>query len=114
MKTTRYNMDKVQQLPEYNPADYLNDKQSAANVLNELFMTEDSAPTIAYILGELSRKHGMSEVSIHSGIKRESLYHALRKDPNSKPRFDTIFKVINALGFELMVVPVNTTPVSGK
>jgi len=35
-----------------------------------------------------------------SGLTREALYKALR--PNSQPRFDTILRVCNALGVQLV------------
>ena len=39
-----------------------------------------------------------------AGLGRESLYKALT--PGAKPRYDTMIKVINALGVQLQVVPV--------
>ncbi len=42
----------------------------------------------------------MAQIAQSTGITREALYKALR--PNAKPRFDTIHKVIGALGIKLV------------
>jgi len=49
-----------------------------------------------HALGVVARARGMSAVAEKSGLTREALYKALR--PSSKPRFDTIYRVCNALG----------------
>ena len=55
-------------------------------------------------LGYIAKAKGMSMVAKESGLGRESLYKAL--SPGSKPRFDTILKVIKALGVKLHAEPV--------
>ena len=45
------------------------------------------------------KARGMTEIAKTSGLTREALYKALR--PGSQPRFDTILKVIHALGLRL-------------
>ena len=49
----------------------------------------------------------MSQVAKDAGLSRESLYKALSGDRN--PNFDTILKVISALGIRLHAEPVHTT-----
>ena len=46
----------------------------------------------------------MAIIAKESGLGRESLYKALA--PGSHPRFDTILKVIKALGVKLHAEPV--------
>jgi probable addiction module antidote protein len=46
----------------------------------------------------------MSQVARDAGLSRESLYKALSGD--RAPSFDTILKVINALGLKLHAEPV--------
>lgn len=55
-------------------------------------------------LGYIAKAKGMAMIANESGLGRESLYKAL--SPGSKPRFDTILKVIKALGVKLHVEPV--------
>jgi probable addiction module antidote protein len=43
----------------------------------------------------------LAEISKSSGITREALYKALK--PNTKPRFDTVSKVLAALGMRMTV-----------
>ena len=45
----------------------------------------------------------MTEIARASGLGRENLYNALRADAH--PRFDTIQRVLAALGVELHVRP---------
>ena len=57
------------------------------------------AAFIAKALGDIARAKGMSEVARDAGLSRESLYRALSGERN--PGFDTILKVIDALGLRL-------------
>jgi probable addiction module antidote protein len=56
---------------------------------------------IAKALGDIARAKGMSQVARDAGLSRESLYKALSGDRS--PGFDTILKVIGALGLTLHV-----------
>ncbi len=58
-------------------------------------------------LGYVAEARGMAQVAVASGSGRESLYKAL--SPGAKPRFDTVLKVIRALGIDLLAMP-HTTP----
>ena len=57
------------------------------------------ATFIAKALGDIARAKGMSQVARDAGLSRESLYKALSGDRS--PNFDTILKVISALGLKL-------------
>jgi len=54
-------------------------------------------------LGYIAKAKGMTLLSTETGLGRESLYKALK--PGAKPRFDTILKVIKALGLHLYAKP---------
>lgn len=54
-------------------------------------------------LGYIAKSKGMATVSTGTGLGRESLYKALK--PGSKPRFDTVLKVIKSLGIQLHAEP---------
>lgn len=55
-------------------------------------------------LGTVARARGMAQVAEGAGIAREALYKALRAD--AQPRFETIQRVMAALGVRLTAVPV--------
>jgi probable addiction module antidote protein len=57
------------------------------------------ATFIAKALGDIARAKGMAHVARDAGLSRESLYKALSGDRS--PSFDTILKVVAALGLEL-------------
>src|SRR5512143_265384 len=57
------------------------------------------ATFIAKALGDIARAKGMSQVARDSGLSRESLYKALSGERS--PGFDTILKVMDALGLKL-------------
>lgn len=57
------------------------------------------AALVARALGNIARAKGMSQVACDAGLSRESLYKALSGERN--PSFDTILKVIGALGLKL-------------
>jgi len=57
------------------------------------------AAFIAKALGDIARAKGMSQVARDAGLSRESLYKALSGE--RIPGFDTILKVMSALGLQL-------------
>jgi probable addiction module antidote protein len=57
------------------------------------------AAFIAKALGDIARAQGMAQVARDAGLSRESLYKALFGQRS--PGFDTILKVIAALGLQL-------------
>jgi len=52
-------------------------------------------------IGCAARSLGMAKIAESTGLNRESLYKALNE--NAHPRFDTIMRVINAMGFQLVL-----------
>jgi len=57
------------------------------------------ATFVAKVLGDIARAKGMAQVARDAGLSRESLYKALSGDRS--PGFDTILKVVDALGLKL-------------
>lgn len=57
------------------------------------------AACIAKALGDIARTKGMAQVARDAGLSRERLYKALSGDRS--PGFDTILKVVAALGLKL-------------
>ena len=89
----------VDDLPEFDPAKYLDNEESIAVFLTGILEANDAA-LLASALGDLARARGMTEIAKAAGITREALYRALR--PDSAPRFDTISRVCTALGVRLV------------
>jgi probable addiction module antidote protein len=58
-----------------------------------------NAVFIAKALGDIARAKGMSQVARDAGLSRESLYKALSGERS--PGFDTVLKVLGALGIGL-------------
>jgi probable addiction module antidote protein len=94
---------KVDQLPEFDPAPYLDNEEAIAAYLTNILEAND-AGLLAAALGDIARARGMTEIAKSAGITREALYKALR--PGSEPRFDTVNRVCAALGVRLVVQPV--------
>lgn len=53
-----------------------------------------------YALNTMARSIGMAKLAEESGIGRESLYKTLSA---KKPRFDTMIKIIHALGMNIQL-----------
>ena len=90
---------KIDDLPEFDAAPYLDSETAIANYLTDIIEANDPA-LLAAALGDIARARGMSEIAKASGITREALYKALR--PDAQPRFDTINRVCTALGVKLV------------
>jgi probable addiction module antidote protein len=95
----------VRELPEFDPARYLDNEESIAVYLTGILEANDAA-LLASALGDIARARGMSEIARAAGITREALYKALR--PDSAPRFDTISRIYAALGVCLVAQPLRT------
>jgi probable addiction module antidote protein len=61
------------------------------------------AARIAKALGDIACAKGMTQVARDAGLSRESLYKALSWERS--PGFDTVLKVITALGLKIHAVP---------
>jgi len=85
---------------KYDVSEHLRTPQEMAAYL-EVCIEEANgdAAFIAKALGDIARAKGMSQVARDAGLSRESLYKALSGERS--PGFDTILKVINALGLKL-------------
>lgn len=86
----------------FDPAEYLDDEQAIAAYLSEALAAGDTAH-FQDALQTVARARGMSQIAQAAGLGRESLYKALR--PGATPRFDTIQRVMTALGVQLSVTP---------
>jgi len=84
----------------YDVSDYLRTPEEMAAYLEACIEEADGdAAFIAKALGDIARAQGMTQVARDSGLSRESLYKALSGERS--PSFDTILKVVSALGLKL-------------
>ena len=90
----------INDLPDFDITQYIKSDADIMEYLSQVLEEGDSGE-LAAALGHIAKARGMTEIARVSGIKRESLYKALR--PNSHPRFDTIQRVCKALGVKLTV-----------
>lgn len=74
-------------------------EEMAAYLEASIEEADGDAAFIAKALGDIARAKGMTQVAHDAGLSRESLYKALSGDRS--PGFDTILKVIGALGLEI-------------
>ena len=87
----------------YDVAEHLRTPEEMAAYLEAcLEEAEGDAAFIAKALGDIARARGMTQVARDAGLSRESLYKALSGDRS--PGFDTILKVVGALGLQLHAV----------
>ncbi len=86
----------------YDVAEHLRTQEEMAAYFEACLQeAHGDAGFIAKALGDIARAKGMSQVARDAGLSRESLYKALSGDRS--PGFDTILKVIGALGLTLHV-----------
>ena len=84
----------------YDVAEHLRTPEEMAAYLEACMEEANGDVTfIAKALGDIARAKGMSQVARDAGLSRESLYKALSGE--RVPSFDTVLKVINALGLKL-------------
>ena len=84
----------------YDVGEYLRTPEEMAVYLEAcLEEANGDAAFVAKALGNIARAKGMSQVARDAGLSRESLYKALSGERS--PGFDTILKVVEALGLKL-------------
>ncbi|MCL2482674.1 MAG: putative addiction module antidote protein [Propionibacteriaceae bacterium] len=95
-------MTRVQDLPVFNAAEYLDTEDAIAAYLEAV--AEEDIAMLPAALGTVARARGMSALARDTGLARESLYRALSEDGN--PTLSTLIKVLSAYGVEIALKPV--------
>lgn len=88
------------ELTDFDVAEYLDDAETIAAYLTEILTNGDTAEFMA-ALGDVARVRGISKLAVQTGLSRGSLYKSLA--PNAKPRFDTVVKILDALGVQIKI-----------
>lgn len=94
----------MKKIAVFDAADYLDNEIVIAEYLNAAL--EDENPDVFLkAIADVAKSRGMSKLAKDTGLGRESLYKALA--PGAKPRYDTILKLMRALGVDLRTTPVH-------
>ncbi|RZZ81418.1 addiction module antidote protein [Pseudoxanthomonas winnipegensis] len=96
-------MTKTKTVP-FDAAEFLDNEESVAVYLTEALASGD-IEHFQEAVQTAARARGMSQIAEASGLGRESLYKALR--PGAQPRFDTVQRVLGAMGVRLSVEPAS-------
>jgi len=88
----------------FDAADYLDDEKTIAHYITAAL--EDPNPDVFLTaVRDVARARGMAQLARDTGLGRESLYKALT--PGAKPRYDTMLKLLAALGVKLNAMPAH-------
>ncbi|SIQ11563.1 probable addiction module antidote protein [Rhizobium sp. RU20A] len=82
-------------------SDYLDNDEMIAAFLSAA-LEDDDPDVFLSALGHVAKAKGMGDVARDAGLGRESLYKALKE--GARPRYDTVMRVLSALGVRLTVV----------
>lgn len=87
-------------ISRFDVADYLDSEETINAYLNETLATGTPSEFVQ-ALNTVARAKKMHEIAEKSGIGRTTLYRSLQSE---KPRFETLAKVLDAMGYRLAVV----------
>ena len=86
----------------FDASDYLDNEETIAEYLSAALENPDPDAFLIAVR-DVAKARGISTVAEDAGLGRESLYKALK--PGAKPRFDTVRRLLFALGVKFDVVP---------
>ncbi|MEZ0603402.1 addiction module antidote protein [Paraburkholderia sp. IW21] len=94
-------------IARFDASHYLDSEEMIAEYLNAA-LEEGDADLLLAAIADIAKARGIAKVAADAGLGRESLYKTLA--PGSKPRMDTVFKLLRALGVKLNAVPEGVAP----
>lgn len=86
----------------FNVSDYLDNEEVIAEYLAAALADPDPEAFMMAV-SNVAKARGIAKIARDSGLGRESLYKALA--PGAKPRFDTVRKLVDALGVRWTFAP---------
>ena len=89
---------------KFDIADYLDSSEMIAEYLNAV-LEEGNDSDVIVAIGHVAKSIGMTKIALETGLSRPSLYKAL--SDGSKPQFETIRKVLRAIGGQITIKPMN-------
>ncbi len=93
--------DKKLNIAPFDASDYLDSEEAIAEYLSASLENPDPDAFLMAVR-DVAKARGVSTVAADSGLGRESLYKTLK--PGSKPRFETVRRLLQALGVKMDVV----------
>lgn len=87
----------------FDVAEFLENEETVAAYLN-MALDDPNPEMLLLAVKNIARARGMAQLAQDAGLGRESLYKALSE--GAKPRYDTVLKVVRALGVKLHAEPV--------
>ena len=86
---------------KWDASEHLDSPEMIREYLKAAYEDGNSQLLIAAI-GNVAKAQGMTEIARKTNLSRQNLYKAL--SPNATPKFDTVKKVVEALGCKLAIV----------
>jgi len=86
---------------KWDTSEYLDSPEMIHEYLKAAFEDGDSEQLIVAI-GNVAKAQGMTDIARKTNLSRQNLYKALTKD--GSPKFNTVKKVIEALGCKLAII----------
>lgn len=88
------------EITNFDIAEYLDNKEIIAEYLSQI-LADGDMDELLEALGNIAKAKGMSQIASETGLGRESLYKTFHK--GTKPRFDTIMKIMQSFGVKIQV-----------
>ena len=88
------------ELAPFDASDYLDNEETIAEYLAAALENPDQDAFLIAVR-DVAKARGIANVAARAGLGRESLYKTLQ--PGAKPRFDTVRRLLAALGVKLDV-----------
>ncbi len=87
-------------ISDYDVSQYLKNESLMAEYLSQVLEDGDTDELLE-ALGDIAKARGMSQIAKDTGLGRESLYKTFQS--GTKPKFETITKVLQSLNLKLQV-----------
>ncbi|MCG1054653.1 putative addiction module antidote protein [Mycetohabitans sp. B5] len=89
-------------ISRFDVSEHLDSEEMIAAYLNAA-IAEGDPDLLTAAISDIAKARGIAKVAETAGLGRESIYKTL--SPGSKPRYETIVKLLHALGVRLSVEP---------
>jgi probable addiction module antidote protein len=87
---------------DFDASKYLDSVEMIAEYLNQALASGD-CDLLMLAIGDAAKARGIAQIARDTGLGRESLYKVFAT--GAKPRFDTVLKVLRALGVQMHAYP---------
>ncbi|MCF2133863.1 MULTISPECIES: addiction module antidote protein [Mycetohabitans] len=94
-------MSKIK-ISRFDVSEHLDSEEMIAAYLNAA-IAEGDPDLLTAAISDIAKARGIAKIAETAGLGRESIYKTL--SPGSKPRYETIVKLLHALGVRLSVEP---------